>query len=241
MSTSNDPDAIRADIERTRSQISDDVNALAEGANPKNIAKRQVDRVKEGAQGLKERIFGSNDDDDERYGQYDAYLDPYAEAGDSGQGGLGGVAHGLGDKAHELGDKAQGAVSDATLAVRRAPASMKRRTRGNPLAAGLIAFGIGALVGGLFPASSKEKELVGQAKQKAQPLVDEVGAAVKEAGENLKGSAQDAVESVKATATEAGQNVKAEAQGATQDLSDQAKQSAASVRDASTANQGLGI
>ena len=46
MTTSNDPDQIRAEIEQTRAALSDDVDALADTANPKNIANRQVDIVK---------------------------------------------------------------------------------------------------------------------------------------------------------------------------------------------------
>ena len=42
MTTSSDPDEIRADIERTRAALSDDVDALTDAANPKNIAKRQA-------------------------------------------------------------------------------------------------------------------------------------------------------------------------------------------------------
>ena len=62
MSVSNDPDEIRADIERTRAELSDNVDALADTANPKNIAKRQASRVKEAAVGVKEHIMGSSDD-----------------------------------------------------------------------------------------------------------------------------------------------------------------------------------
>ena len=61
MSVSNDPDEIRADIERTRAELSDNVDALADTANPKNIAKRQASRVKQAAVGVKEHIMGSDD------------------------------------------------------------------------------------------------------------------------------------------------------------------------------------
>ena len=62
MSVSNDPDEIRADIERTRAELSDNVDALADTANPKNIARRQASRVKQAAVGVKEHIMGSSDD-----------------------------------------------------------------------------------------------------------------------------------------------------------------------------------
>lgn len=60
--SSNDPEAIRADIERTRAEISNDVNALAEGADPRRIAGRQVQKVKDGARSLVDKVFGSDDD-----------------------------------------------------------------------------------------------------------------------------------------------------------------------------------
>ena len=48
MTTSSDPEQIRAEIEQTRSSLSNDVDALADQANPRNIARRQVDTVKLG-------------------------------------------------------------------------------------------------------------------------------------------------------------------------------------------------
>ena len=52
-----------ADIERTRAALSDDVDDLAESVKPKNVAGRQVGKVKEAAGNLKERVMGSDDDD----------------------------------------------------------------------------------------------------------------------------------------------------------------------------------
>src|SRR5215212_1550307 len=62
MTATNDPDEIRADIERTRAELSDNVDALADTANPKNMARRQAGRVKQAAVGVKEHIMGSSDD-----------------------------------------------------------------------------------------------------------------------------------------------------------------------------------
>ena len=40
MTTSSDPDEIRAEIEQTRARLSDDVDRLGESAAPKNVARR---------------------------------------------------------------------------------------------------------------------------------------------------------------------------------------------------------
>lgn len=61
-STSDDPDVIRADIERTRSELSRDVNALGESVTPGNMARKGADKVKGRAVGLKDQIMGSASD-----------------------------------------------------------------------------------------------------------------------------------------------------------------------------------
>ena len=49
--TSNDPEMIRAEIERTRGDLSRDVNALGEAVSPGNVAKRQASKVGESISG----------------------------------------------------------------------------------------------------------------------------------------------------------------------------------------------
>ena len=56
---SNDPEQIRREIERTRSELSDNVNALGEKVNPGSIAKRQVGRVRGAATSVKDAVMGS--------------------------------------------------------------------------------------------------------------------------------------------------------------------------------------
>ena len=48
-----------------------------------------------------------------------------------------------------------------------AATAARRQTQGNPLAAGLIAFGVGWLVSSLLPDSQKERELAHQLKDRA--------------------------------------------------------------------------
>lgn len=128
-----------------------------------------------------------------------------------------------------LRDKVMGAASDAKSnagsagdSVSDAGQKVVDKAQGNPLAVGLIAFGVGLLVASLVPASSKEKEVASNLKEKAQPLVENVTDAAKEVASNLKEPAQQAAASVKDTATDAAQTVKGEATSATSDLKDQA-------------------
>ena len=59
---SNDPEQIRREIERTRTELSDNVNALGDKVNPGSIAKRQVGRVRGAATSVKDAVLGSDSD-----------------------------------------------------------------------------------------------------------------------------------------------------------------------------------
>jgi hypothetical protein len=113
-------------------------------------------------------------------------------------------------------------VHDRIDAVSDAPQQAKAKAQGNPLAAGLIAFGAGMLVSSLIPPSQKEREAAQQLKTAAEPLATRVTDAAKDMVQDLKEPAQEAMENVKATATDAAQNVKAEGQGAAVDIKDRA-------------------
>jgi hypothetical protein len=222
MSVSNDPDEIRADIERTRAELSDDVDALADTANPKNIAKRQASRVKQAAVGVKEHIMGSSDDDTDSGRVGDAKYAVQDKASDAKYA----VQEKAADAKYALQDKAS-SVGDA---VSNAPAQIKQRARGNPLAAGLIAFGAGLLVSSLIPSSQREQEAVSTLQEKAEPLKEKATEAAKEVASNLQEPAQQAAQSVKETAAEGVQNVKDEGASAKQDVQGQVQDSASTVR-----------
>jgi hypothetical protein len=192
--TSSDPDVIRRQIEDTRANLSYEVDALNEKVNPTRVVDRRVGKAKSSVSGLKDKVFGA------------------AQHGGSQVGGT----------AHNVAGSASDAASSAVGAVQSAPDTIQRQAQGNPLAAGLIAFGVGWLVSSLLPTSEKEKQLASQAesavKEHSQPLVDQAKNVAQEIGDNLKPAAQEAVESVKTTAQDGVQTVKAEGQSAAQDV-----------------------
>jgi len=211
MTTSNDPDEIRADIERTRAALSDDVDDLAESVKPKNVAERQVGKVKEAASNIKDRVMGSDDDD-------------YS----------GSAVGAVGDKASSAKDTVSEKASDARDAVRQAPSRMKRRAQGNPLAAGMIAFGLGMLVSSLIPSTEKEREAVSQLQDNLEPVKEKAAEVARDIGEGLKPAAQEAAGSLKTTAQEGVENVKQEGQSAAADVKDQAQASKETVQQQSS-------
>jgi hypothetical protein len=222
VTTSNDPDEIRADIERTRAALSDDVDDLAESVKPKNVAGRQVGKVKEAASNLKERVMGSDDDD------YSGSA--VGTVGDKASSAKEGVA----DKAYSAKDTVSEKASGARDAVRDAPSKLRRRAQGNPLAAGVVAFGLGMLVSSLIPSSEKEREAVSQLQENLEPVKAKAAEVAQDIGESLKPAAQDAAESVKTTAQEGVESVKQEGQSAAADVKDQAQSSKETVQQQSS-------
>ncbi|MBC7723237.1 MAG: DUF3618 domain-containing protein [Burkholderiaceae bacterium] len=102
---------------------------------------------------------------------------------------------------------------------------------GNPVAIGLIAFGVGLLAASLVPASEKEKDLAQTLKDKAQPLVSEVTDAAKTVAGNLKEPAADAASAIKDQATDSVDTVKSESTGAVGDVRDDAERARHAVQD----------
>ncbi len=244
MTTSSDPEQIRRDIERTQAALSQDVDALAEKVTPGKIVERRVDRARDAATRLKEKVMGS--DPYGRHGSGESVggsvLSAASTATDRVSGTASSAASSVQDAASSAASSVQGAASSAAGtvqdaastavgAVQEAPQAIRRQTRGNPLAAGLIAFGAGWLVSSLLPASRREQELADQAKQvaqeKVQPAAQQVAAEVKE---NLREPAQQAVESVKSTAQDAKDTVTDEGRSAAQDVQGRAQDAAGNVR-----------
>ena len=191
---SDNPDAIRQDIEETRARLGTNVDAVADKVTPSNIVHRQTDKVKDAVFGVKEKIMGAADD----------------------------ATTSLHTRAGHTGDTLGSTLGDAGQAISDAPHQVKTKTQGNPLAAGLIAFGAGMLLSSLIPASEKEREAADALKTAAEPLTTELTDAAKDMAQGLKEPAQEAMENVKATATDAAEHVKTEGQYAAADVKDKA-------------------
>ena len=210
--TSSDPEVIRRQIEDTRRELSYDVDALNEKVNPARVVDRRVSAAKGRITNLKEKVMGSAHD-----------------TTSSAQGMASDAAGSVQSAASSAAGTVQDAASTAVEAVQQAPDTVIRQTQGNPLAAGLIAFGVGWLVSSLMPASEKEKQLAQQAesavREHKDALLEPAKQAAQEIGEQLKPAAQEAVESVKATAQDAASTVKEVGKAAAADVQGQAQQS----------------
>jgi gas vesicle protein len=139
--------------------------------------------------------------------------------GDKVRGAFGSLRDRLMGTAHDAGDVA----SDIAHGAGEVAHDVRVKAEGNPLAVGLIAFGVGLAAASLIPASSREKELATAAKEQAQPLMDEVAGVAKDVAANLNQPVHEAATAVKDRAAEAVETVKEEASGAAETVKDRAQ------------------
>jgi ElaB/YqjD/DUF883 family membrane-anchored ribosome-binding protein len=221
MTTSSDPDVIRQQIEDTRRELSYDVDALNEKVNPSRVMDRRVSAAKGRVSRMKDKVMGSAQD-----------------SGHSAQHMASNASSSVQDMASNATSSVQDMASSTAGAVQQAPETITRQAQGNPLAAGLIAFGVGWLVSSLMPVTEKERQLAQQAESVVREHKDALLEPAKQAGqemaEQLKPAAQQAVEEVKSTAQDAASTVKGEGQSAVQDVQYQAQQSKDTVQSNAT-------
>ena len=117
--TDYETERLRTEVERTRQDLSNDVNRLGATVSPGNIAERQKAKVSQRVAGWKDRVMGVAED-----------------VKDSTMG----AAHGVADTGHSAVDTVQDSAHDVKLKARQ-------RTQGNPLAAGVVALAAGWLNG----------------------------------------------------------------------------------------------
>lgn len=137
--------------------------------------------------------------------------------------------------ASDAASSVSGGAGHAADRVREAPGTVidaaTRKAQGAPLAAGLIAFGAGALIASLFKGSETEGRVAQAALDAAQPLKDAATEAGQQLAAGLKDQGQQAVEQVKETAAQATQEVKDQAQQATQQTVETGRDAAQEVKE----------
>jgi ElaB/YqjD/DUF883 family membrane-anchored ribosome-binding protein len=198
--TSSDPDQLRRDIERTQHNLSTDVDMLAEKVTPGRVVHRKVNRARRAMTNAKDRVMGTATS----------------------------ATDGIGDTASSVAQSTSSMASSAAETVGQAPQAIRRGTEGNPLAAGLIAFGAGWLLSSLAPASKPEQQVAGQVTDWArEPLAEQAS----QLADTMREPAKHAAESVKSTASDAATTVTDDARSAVGDVTDRAQEAKSSVQE----------
>jgi hypothetical protein len=182
---SNDPEQIRREIERTRTELSDNVNALGDKVNPGSIAKRQVGRVRGAAVSVKDAVLGSASD-----------------AADTGQRVAGSIGDTVSDAPTAVARKAQGSPIAAGLIAFGAGllvSSMLPASRAEQQAAQAVKDTAQPLVDDL---TDTAKEIAGNLQEPAQQALEEVKATATDSTATVRDEAASAAADVKAKAAE---------------------------------------
>jgi uncharacterized protein YjbJ (UPF0337 family) len=190
---------LRGDIEHTREDLGETLDAIGERVSPGRIVQRRKARVRHAFSSARESVMGS---------------------AESAQGGARQVTQQAGDAASTVADKA-----------RQAPEQVVRQTQGNPLAMGLVAFGVGLVVASVIPASKPEQQAAGAIQDTLEPLKERAVEAAREVKDEVQGAAQAAASEVRDRAQSSAEHVKDEAQSAASDTKDRAAQAARHTRE----------
>ncbi|QIJ65670.1 DUF3618 domain-containing protein [Streptomyces sp. JB150] len=201
------PDQVRAEIEATRGRLSQNVDRLADHTSPARVMRRRTHRVRGAVSGMRERVMGS-------------------ASGTAGavQGRTQQAASSVQESAGQAADTVRRTAGQVGEAVGSAPEQAVRQTQGNPLAAGLIAFGAGLLAASLLPTTRAEEQAAAQLTEQAGPALEPAKQAVMESAQHLRDdaaeTARQAAQEVKDTATEAARTTKEEAREQTGHVSE---------------------
>lgn len=188
------------DIERTRTDLSRDLDELSDKVSPARVVDRRVQRARGGIGRVRDQVMGG--------------------------------AHDTADSVGGTASSAAGSAADAAAGTGHA---VTARTEGNPLAAGLVAFGLGWLIASVIPVSQKEAQVATAAtdavKEHGAPLLDEAKSVGQEIGSDLKDKATQAASTLKDSAASSGQVVADDAKSSGQTVADEAKSSGQTVTD----------
>jgi len=205
---------LREDIERQRQSIGYTVDQIQNRVSPGRITARGRYRVRRWLIDTKDQVMG-NEQSEYPWERWSHGLSQKAgDMSDRAADAATGAKDLLTEKAGDISDRAADAVEGAKDTLTEAPEKLRQKTKGNPLAVGLIAFGGGMLAGALLPESRVE----GRAMRRVEPALagaaSEVEHIAREIADDVKESTGASVEQVKEKASAAADNVKEEAREA---------------------------
>ena len=122
-------------------------------------------------------------------------------------------------------DRVKGAASSVGDAASAAPRAIASGTQGNPFAAGMIAFGAGALLGSLLPTTEPEQRAARKVQPSLEAAASEAGGQAQQIADTMKDHAGDAAHRLQETTQSAADDVKADARAAVEDTKSAATRS----------------
>lgn len=185
---------LRQDIAEERRELAQSIEAIGDRVSPGRIVERRANRLRGRVQSMRSAVMG---------------VPPALRADGAG------LVQSAQDVSRSAGEHVSSTAQGIAGAVTGAPDQVAAGTRGNPLAAGLIAFGAGLVTAAVLPKTEREERIGEKAAELVKPAVDEVRSLGEEAVADLRPAAAEAAEHVKDAAMEGLSTVKeASASGA---------------------------
>lgn len=194
------PDQLKAQIDRTRAELTDDVDVLAEKVSPGAAAKRTTDRARQRLATVKDSVMGSAE----------SLRDSASSAGGSATGSVADTVSGAPDTARQRTQGSPlsagliafgiGALAAAALPASKAEqrAAAELRQRAEPMAEQAKR-----------ELSQHAQEIRGELEPQVQAAVQDISDSAREAAQDTAGEARDRRQDVSAHARGAAQDVRA--------------------------------
>lgn len=220
---------IRAEIEETRAQMGDTLDEIGERLRPSHIKQQigqgirdaTVGRVEDAARGAVDKVGGAGQRlaDTVRDNPIPLAMigiglgwlfwggrgSPSGEYRDSSrqfesQHGLSGVADRASEAAGNVADRARDMASSVRRDARVGARAASSQLQENPLAVGVVVAAVGLAAGLAIPETRRERELMGEARDR---LVDRAKDVASETKEKLQAVAERTIDQAKTAATDA--------------------------------------
>jgi ElaB/YqjD/DUF883 family membrane-anchored ribosome-binding protein len=247
------PDEIRSEIESTRADLGVNVDRIVDRTSPRRVMRRRADRARAAVRGARERIMGLPEGGWQEtdsgqgiagtaHGAVQSAKETVRERGEqaaqAAREGKEQVMETAGQAVETAGqavETTKHGAQQAADAVGAAPEMARERTRGNPLGAGVVAFGVGLVVASLLPSAPAERTAGRRVREHAGDVAEPIKRVAAEPAQRLAAetgeTARDAAQKVGDAATDAARTTGQQARTHGEDVADHARESASNVRD----------
>jgi hypothetical protein len=185
-------DELREEIDQKREDIGYTVDQIQNRVSPSRITARGRHRLRRWWIDARDRVMGN----EETQYPWDRQVQRVSEG------------------VEDMAQRGSEMMSQVREGITETPEMIRRRTQGSPVAAGVIAFGGGLLVGSLLPETQTERKVTQNLEPAVAGLAQKAGEIGKEVADDVKTTATEAIEEVKENASVAAESVKDEAKEA---------------------------
>lgn len=223
-----EPDQSRRDIEATRAEMAGSLEQIGDRVAPSKVVARSKQKAADKVEEVKERVSPVRVARRQGEKLKSGFRDFMGSNGSADRPPGGGVP--VTERASDAASRTRDAASNVAGSLTDIPRVARRNAESKPLAAGLLSFATGFLLGSVLPPTDTERQLTERVKESLRPVEEEAKERGKMVANQLARSARQDVEAVKQSATGAAERVKSEVQDHAGELRDEAQSAVEAVK-----------